>query len=86
MLRVHPVGTKVLLGNSEEHFEGRIVSISIKISSYITYEVVWWSGKTRESKYLHESEFQLVELDHALLDIGFHAILRSKGDKAEEVK
>jgi uncharacterized protein YodC (DUF2158 family) len=55
---VMPIGTKVSLGHSlEEAIDAVITSVCIKQNNYVTYECSWWSGRSNETGWFHETQF-----------------------------
>lgn len=54
-MEVYRIGSKVNLG---ERLQGLIVSINIKPSNYVSYQCVWWDGKTRKEGWFDEIEIE----------------------------
>jgi uncharacterized protein YodC (DUF2158 family) len=53
---VYKVGSQVKLTND---VYGVITSISIRGDNHVTYECGWWNGRSYDTKWFHDSEFEV---------------------------
>jgi uncharacterized protein YodC (DUF2158 family) len=53
---VYKVGSQVKLTND---VYGVITSISIHGDNHVTYECGWWNGRSYDTKWFHDSEFEV---------------------------
>lgn len=53
---VYKVGSQVKLTND---VYGVITGISIRGDNYVTYECGWWNGRSYDTKWFHDSEFEV---------------------------
>lgn len=64
--QVWPVGAKVIVGTD---ITGTVTGIMLRAG--VTYEVVWWDGRTRRCEWLAECEIKPGSEDSTKLRIGF---------------
>jgi hypothetical protein len=71
MIQAIPVGTRVKFGCESDRIVGHVDGISIRSESHVTYEIVWWNGRARQSAWMAEREF-VVDADGArAVPVGF---------------
>lgn len=73
-MKVFKQGTPVIIsprGNTPPLF-GTVTAVTIR-GQFVTYEVAWWSGNTRNCMWLEEFEVQPSEGMERRHQIGFHA-------------
>lgn len=74
-LDVHKPGSRIKFNNSgKDEIEATITAVCIRGDSrtvYVTYEVIWWNGRTREEKWVTEHELWSVA-SHGKVSIGFN--------------
>ena len=55
MIEVYPIGSHVCVVRPEE-FLAMVVAVSIRGEGRVSYECVWWDGKTRRCEWLETCE------------------------------
>lgn len=66
-MKVHKPGSYLLL-----HSEQKVQVLSVQIKeSGVTYEVMWWSGETRNTAWISECEILKQIAPAAKLQVGF---------------
>lgn len=71
-ITVWPVGTEVTIGDD---ITGKVIGIWICGGRRILYQVAWWSGRSREEKWLEEFEVKVAKR-MATKEVGFHTRVR----------
>lgn len=68
MLRIYPVDSEVVIGDD---IQARITAVCLRglAGTSVTYECVWWDGRSRRSEWLTESEIKSQE--NTIVGIGF---------------
>lgn len=66
-IEVMQPGSPVTIG---EEIEAVVFGVMLRDKGYVQYEVAWWDGNTRNSKWLDQSEVRCVEKTGAVR-IGF---------------
>lgn len=59
-LIVLAIGTPVHIADD---IKATVTTISIHDDNYVTYEVVWWDGRTRNTAWVEE--FEIAKLEHS---------------------
>jgi hypothetical protein len=59
VLAVIAVGTKVDIGPADSPIEGSVIGVQIRSNDALIYEVAWWNGRSREEKWVDETEVRL---------------------------
>ncbi len=66
-IEVYPNGTKVKI---DGEITGVVTGINITGRQHVTYQVGWWNGRSRESKWLESFEVEACEHGQSV-KIGF---------------
>ena len=55
MVKVIPISTSVLIGDD---IPARVSAVCVRKNGHITYECVWWNGRTHECQWLESFELK----------------------------
>lgn len=76
-LQVYAIGSKCIISPGSEAIEGLITGIMIRPGSSVSYQCVWWDGRTRGEEWLEELEVCVVG-EGCIQTIGF---AKKKGEE-----
>ncbi len=71
-LQVTPIGTPVRFGgNDGDRIPGVVNAICVREGDHVTYEVVYWDGRTRKCEWMERRELIVEEKVAKVVRIGF---------------